>query len=906
MPALRSNVLAFYTKFVTLTARFVILDYLALLSVPSPSSAIDRDPPDLYSPAYLHQLHSIVLPNASTPTDPSEDAPLIAGGPQQDLESYLIGKLLISPGGSVDCLSRLVFALTALVPTYTKLADGLAALSIALSDCMRESLRVVRIGRGGVGRAKRQLELGHRIWDTLSESLAMIIDKHVTQLSGDCVSTQIQALSEALKVLLQNNHKQALDRVREHRLTYPNLPHKYTSEAISWQWKVDVLERLIRSSQMQLRVMAVTTMCTHLVSVWKRLCDTGDILSAEFLNHLAAYLLRTGLIDYILGANCHPEIIIESANIIGFLVVTRTYNSEHTNRLWNGIVSSQDPRVADALSRMMSSITNLFDYAGLLGICSKFQALPIDQFSPSMRMLLDNVLSELMVRCQTNQTTLTYHPFGLCLRLLRESSICTSSAQVVDPEMQQMAMQKFKELLSQGPDPEGRRELYLSCIDDISAKSDTTLGSLWCLSMAIRQASLGQLRILTEQHDLTRLIVEELEHASGIAGGTSSVLSGTANQPRRDLLSSIIQFQPATLTGTLGSRLWNLLVGANSFCPNDTKAGWQTILGATRKSTSRNSFLQTAFADYLPSLPPALFCEGMLDFVKERGLALLNGSNCKFVLDDDAAAQVVIEQLWRLILGADNSHLVEQAVVTLAVDVYLESGAITSYPLHRSTVIHLGLVNRCLRQMKDAATKISLLGSGPADGAPNGTKSIDTTSDDESKKQRIIFSRSLQTLRLFLEKYQSKPNFAVADLRSFMAQGPQTVEGDPAELKYQAFEGEGQSDIQTLQIGRCNTVASLLASLREVTGFENYRVYYRGRQLLPAQQDICKSLQELNIQDGFILIKKEENFSASPVQIKPGSSPIEIEILAHFSELWGYLNMDERIAEEVWSFLLEM
>ncbi|KAL3953540.1 hypothetical protein ACCO45_011496 [Purpureocillium lilacinum] len=610
---------------------------------------------------------------------------------------------------------------------------------------------------------------------------------------------------------------------------------------------------------MHIRMAGVTTLCTHLIKLWKRFNERAEYCSLDLVQHLAGYLLQTGLIDYILGGSCHPEIIVESANIIGFLVVTKTYHAEHSDQIWHGLTSSQDPRVVDALRRVHNTLLALFDLAELLRICQKFQSLPLERFS----------------------------------------------APIVDREVQHLAMQKFKELLGYGPDADGRAQLYQSCILDIASKSTTTLGSLWCLSMAIRNETVTQMQVLTEHHDLAKLLVEELEHAglTDRSGAGCAVFSGIINHPRREFVTNLIQLQPESIDNDLGPRLWDLLVGSKSTCSDDRRAGWHIILGTSRRTSFRNTFLETCFASFLPTLPTEYLCDGVLEFVREKLQCFSNEGGT--ILDDETpVVRTAIEQLWRLILEAEDSTLVIQAISTLTLGVYLEGGSITGHPSPHAQRMHLALVSRCLDQLKRAADvlKRSL---GDASSSDDNSMAI-VISDVETAKQERVFTRSLQLLRFFLKKYQSKPNFAVADLRSFMSRTPDRVEGDSAQLKYQSFDGDEQTDIMPLNIGKLNTVSSLLASLREETGFDNYRAYYRGRQLMPVEEDICKSLQELDIQDGFIIVKREENYSSSPRRIKPGSLPLEVEVLAHFEELWDYLSMEERIAGEIYDFIVNI
>ncbi|RDA91503.1 hypothetical protein CP533_4564 [Ophiocordyceps camponoti-saundersi (nom. inval.)] len=905
-PALRTAVLNLYTSFAELAARFVQLDCLTLRDADPLSIPSDRRAPYLLSPVYLQHLHGIIGPHGLYP-HPVSDGGATGGWVHSELESFLMDKFQAFPGGSIESLSQLSAAMVRLAPQCPRLIDSIAPVCQMLAACMKNTQRALRLGQEPSSQFVERLEQGHEAWIVLSSALATTIDKQVTSLGSDQTAASIHALTEILRSSLCGEHKRAVGMLEEKRKKYPTIPPNFAQEAIAWQWKVDILEKLIRSSQMQLRVMAAANMCNNLVTLWKRLSDGGEMFSSDFLEHLSGYLLETGLVDYILGANCHPEIIVESANIIGFLVVTRTYRAMHTDRVWRVITSSQDPRVVDALTRMMMNITNLCNTDGLLHLCEKFEPLPVDKFTPSLRLLLENVLSELMLRCQADQSTLTFQPFGLCLRLLRESSVCASGSQVVEPEMQQVAMQKFRELLGHGPDAEGRRKLYLSCIEDISAKSATTLGSLWCLSMAIRHATVDQMQLLTEQHDLAKLIIEELEHAgeAGRAAGVFPVLSGKSNQPRRDFVTNLIQHQPGSINGELGTRLWNILVGPQSTCLEDRKAGWHIISGLARKASPPNTFLQTCFWENLPKLSAAYFCEGTLDFVKERLVRFFLEESREFVFDDaTTVSRSGIEQLWRIILEAEDSALVGQAIPILAVDIYLESNAIASYPMHRARQVHLALVVRCLRQMKDTAARIKRSGGESTSGEDEPM--VIVASDEETRQQELIFTRSLQLLRFFLEKYQSKPNFAVADLRSFMSDVPEQDIGESARLKYQSFDVNKETDIVPLNIGRLNTVSSLLATIRAETGFDSFRVYYRGHQLLPTKKDVCKSLQDLDIQDGFILVKREENYSASPSRIKPGSLPLEVEILAHFPELWDYLSMDDKIAEEIYDFVVRL
>ncbi|KAG5923160.1 hypothetical protein E4U42_005032 [Claviceps africana] len=908
VPELRSSIVELYAAFASLAARMVALDALVIEDWQDTRGQDSQQSPELFSPRYLQQLYDVLSPDACVANARHEAQPSLGWSRQHDVGSYLIAKLQASTGGSVNHLSQFASLLASLLPQCPRLVDALAPVAQVIAACMREAVFTISSDQSAnrTRETDSQLEAGHLVWNHLSDCLDLMIDKHVTRLSAETTTALLNASSEILKCALRGSHQQAADELQAHLHDFPDLPITHSVEAIGWKWSLKVLERLIRSGQMQLRVMAIAKLCGDLVFIWQSAGNASDEDTTLFIEHLSTHLLQTHLVDYIFGPNCHPEIIVESANVLGFLIVTRKYSQQHTDRLWQGLTVRQDSHAAEALARMITSITGLLDYNGLVAWCEKFQTLPLEGFSLSMRTLWESIMENMIKRCQSEPHTPSLHPFRLCLRLLREASVCTKGCQVADAELQFVAMQKLREFLSFGLGPEDRGTLFVSCIDDIAQKTSTSLGSLWCLSMAIRGTVVRDLQVLTEQHDLARLVIEELAHAVGAGRREEAVaaLSGDSNMPRRDMITNIIQFQPSAINDELGAKLLDILVGPESPCAEDRAAGWLVILHVMKQASLKNSFLQTCFSRYLPRLPASCFSDGMLEFVRERVLSLAR-DNGEFALDDsETLSNSGLEQLWRIVLEADDSFLAARAISTLAVDLYLESNTMRRCSVPRARKVHLSLVSRCLSQMHSTATRIKGSGRG---GASDGDASLVTVAADRNPQQKeLTFRRSLQLLKFFVEKHQAHPRFSVPDLRPFMASAPDEMTGCSAELKYQWFDGNDQSSIKPLQVGRDNTVASLLARIKKETGFENYRIYYRGQQWSPSEDQMSLTLYELHIQDDIMLVKREENSSSTALRVKPGSSQLEIEILSHFKELWEYLGTQEQLAEDIYDFLVRL
>ncbi|KAK3357400.1 hypothetical protein B0T25DRAFT_452553 [Lasiosphaeria hispida] len=900
---IRQEVVGFYKCFAKLTAFFLELDLKALRSA---MDGEQRSLPDFISPYYTQALGSLTRRDEFQQLN-NADEPWQSGSELTDiLDAFQ--NYHTSLGGSLVYVKHMAQALSELVPRFLRLTDQLGHLCILTSNILCLSHRRAQsLNLHAADQARGNLSRGYAFFKTISAALGSIIEKHVNHLSQDGASNLLMSLTEIYQYCLGTDRIVPADIIKEHRQSHPLIPPRNVPEAIAYHWKFTTYSKLIMSSQMQLRVMAVSAMCNDLVTFYRKCNEPSDDSSnPAFLQYVADFLLQTGLVSYILGPTCHPEITAESSNIVGFLLVSQTYTNEHTDALWQTVTSTQDPRVSDALIRMTGKITNLFSYEGLIYLCEKLNTVSVEIFSPVMREFVEAVFRHLMNKA-FDRTISDAAPYDLCVRLIRQASVFGPQSPVAYPDIQQFAIQKFKDILAHGPPIECRRDIYMDCLDDISRKTPFTFGSLWVLLLMIRPNLARELHTLASEHNLTRLLVDELETAISAArsAGFSAVLTLPHSNPRKELLNFVLYHEPLTITKDLGPRLWHLLVGAGAAGREDRDVAWQLLNSACKRTHGENAFTSACFPEYLASLTPECFCLGALDFVREGVLPLVNDPTSILLDDDESADHAGIEQLWRMVLTAPEGTIEKPAIHLLVNDVYVDSRSILAFSHFRAKKVHLALVDRCLRQLSSAAARLKAFSNGTTNGDEDAMIMVAT--DQQVHEQELLFVRSLAILREFHRLHQAKGHFSAPDLRSLILESPNDVEGDLAELKFQSFDGDVQTEVKPLTIGKRNTAASLLASLREATGFNNYRIYYRGKPFVPQESDICKSLEDLQIHTGVILVKRESDAPTSPTtKPRPGASPVEVEILGHFEELWEYLSMEEKLAEAIYSFLVKL
>ncbi|KAI1375060.1 hypothetical protein F4677DRAFT_424497 [Hypoxylon crocopeplum] len=792
-----------------------------------------------------------------------------------------------------------------------KVMDSLAGASwltdSLIRDCYKRQSYPETYSPATVDRSRKSMAHGLRFFTIVSNAIDAVIDKSINNLGSETVISLMTSLTSILKHTLLSENTEAADVLEGHRQRHPDVADRFTHDAIPLEWRIRTFCKLVRSRQMQLRVTAAAALCEDLVLQWRMYVERQEVGDdnphLSYLRYLSGFLVSTEIVDYLLGPTCHPEITQASFNIVGFLAVTKTYTPKQTDLLWQTLTSTQDPRISDAIVRMMSKVVSLLDLESLSYMSEKFHGLSIESFSPCMRDLFDHVTK------QMQEKMMPYHivplaPYKTCVRLLQESSIYGPQGSVAYPEVHQFALTKFTNLLNSGPDQAGRQTIWMTCVHDIAAKSQTTSGSLQALSTLM--GTTPGLQMLISEHDLTRLLVDELEStiANAKAMGFSPVYANPIGHARRRIISTIVVNHGSTIDSELGQRLWDLLVGDGAACQDDRKAAWDDLNVALKRSRLNNPFLNACLREYLPKLPPSCYCGGALAFVRDALIPLANDINGMVLDDEDSLKSAGLELLWQMILTAPSHTIEEAAISTLVDDIYVDSKLILSYPLHRARRVHFALVQRCVQQLKCAAQELKGFDDGISKGDSQMTEI--SAAEDQRQEQELRFTRSLQVLIALLRSLQARPHFAAPDLRSLMLQAPSPVDGNLADLKYQSFDGNDQTDIKSLDIGLRNTAASLLASLREATGFDNYRLYYRGQPLAPSESDICKSIEDLGIKNGLVLVKKEPGIATSPKRIKPGASPLDIEILSYFQDLWEYLSMEEKLAREIYQFLVSL
>ena len=735
-----------------------------------------------------------------------------------------------------------------------------------------------------------------------------LITKQVSALSIETSQGLVSALSTLLQNIAYSDEQLTRKIVHEELGLVQEFDREDGALLVELAWKFELLKKCILEGRMEIRVQGVDTMQLELVQVFHKYVQTReDGKDHPTAQYLSDFMLDNKLVDYFVGVESHPQLITRCANIVGFLVVTGRYTEAQSDVIWKGVITSPDSRFIDALLNMLIGIFNISGCPILLYLTVKLNEIPIHAFDASMitygRTLLEHLRRTWNQSKSENPVfpqRMDMAPFHMCIRLIRQSLAESSLEYARKREIHTFARSELGSLLDFGPSNADRSAIYQECIEDISNRTEYATGSISAMSALIAQNPEGEILQLTKGSVLTSLMIEEFAHM--IDTERSSNYHSQMLEERLDIrctfLQHIIVSAPDTITANARSRLWDFAVGSQALHDRARSYGWMCFLKALRRcKATENPFIDQVIREYLPRLQPQYYTIGCLQFVQE----VVHYESCMatFRLGKDAdLGPTATDLFWQLSLTAPPGSI-EQKSITLLVALCLDSPEVQRRTQAATDAIHIEIVERCIQQLSSAASKLRSYSDGTSSGEDEPM--VIVASEDEVQAQKLCFSRSLMILKEFVHGVRSRPQYSPQpQSQPQLLQGPRQIKGDPISIRYQSFSGGAGTDIRTLEVGDLETIQDLSSRLISLTGFPSFSAI-AGGQVLNLKTIYNQTLRSLRFdQKGLLIIRRATDMESMPtISHASGLRPVELEILAHFAELYELLGMEDKLAKEV-------
>ena len=745
---------------------------------------------------------------------------------------------------------------------------------------------------------------GFRFFSDVEAKLRFLISKQVPSLSIQSCETLVQRLFSILAYAAPGDEvisKNLLDRAIP---AAPQVNLDQQSDLAILAWKVDLLKKCIMEGRMEIRVYGVENMQISLVDVYNRYINTQPSNpSHPIANYLSDWLLTNRMVEYFVGVESHPQLIARAANIVGFLSVTNRYTPNETDIIWNAITSGQDSSKIEAILRMTMQFFNISSYSALRYFLTRLSQLPIGNFDANIIEYGKSIFRYLRQKWSgdASEPTMTMTPVHLSIRLIRESAVEKSLPAPRRQDVQRWASSELKEMLQYKYTDQDLGSIYDECLGDIARHTDFATGSVSAIAAMFIHKS-EDVKRLAIHANLTGLLVSDIAHVikTELASGLPPAMVPEALDCRLRLLENLIQFVPQSISDELAKEIWDVTVGRDALNDLTRGSAWANLRKIQRMTTSRNSFVERCSDTFLPGLHPSFVVRECVFFAREVDTYRSRfrvGRSHKQQHEDTGRSSG--ELLWHMSLAIplEKASVAARSITTF-INLYLDSDEARNRSRTANDAVHIELVERCIRQLTTAGSKLRSFTDGTSSGEDEPM--VIVASEEEVDAQRLTFSRSLRILQEFVTGIRSRPMYSPEpQSHPQLPKNFHDIRGEAVRLRYQAF-GPKPSEIRTVEVGNLETAEELATRLRTLTGFTHLRTIVNGHDL-DLNSVTSQTIGDLGLHaKGLLLIKKAQSPDSVP-DLSPKSDlrPVEVEILSHFPELYQLLALEESLAQLV-------
>lgn len=671
--------------------------------------------------------------------------------------------------------------------------------------------------------------------------------------------------------------------------------------------------RFLTKGRMELRIIGIDQLATKLVNVWAY-SNTRYTMGNSPLNRIISrWMTDIKMVEYISGAESHPQLIMRSENVIGFLLVTQAWRDELTTAVWSAVADNPDPRVSAAMWKILAAISAHMEPYVLSTFCRKVTELTTTQYSQEMLLFLDklgdNIGRYLTRSIRTYSTDGRYQdPLAAYIAL-----VCKSADQgeadidkTLLAAVHQLSLETLQNLSVAANDALLRRKTYAMCIRTIGLCNNASLGcleSVWSLAhrhgTAEIQAVLSDTKFFQTVAQEICLFVDKSRH------GAPSSLAPPGLRSRLEIFVDLaVHPSCPALSAELEKDLWSHLVGEQA-CNHDSRdLAWSLLSKLCEMSRKRNSLVERWTNELVPHLPPPLFTQGLLDFLVQSMNASQRLSPPGTPPEKQVVAIPFADAFWRIILHAPEGSI-ENAATRYLSNLYLEDRFYLG-PLSVHAT-HTALVDLCVGKLETLAEIVG--------GSPPPYHSVrDQQIDDDwisipknKHDSQLQFIRILKFLGAFIHEIKQRPAFKELTKASQSPRPSPAPENREScvQICYQVFGHGAQNDgIRHLTMRLPATLIELHNALRSLTGFNQISLIHQGARVAMGQRH-NESVEAFSGK-GLLLVRNDDPKALIDPTIRTeGISAAERAVLAHHDRFYQFLDLEPPLAEEVYHFLLQ-
>ena len=828
------------------------------------------------------------------------------GPSPESIVAEIVHEFVSPPGNGMQFLFHCVTLLMDRTPLMLEMlwdllcCVGAIVGSVAAKDRVRGDLK------------EQVVTQSMKVFRFCDAKLQTMVTKQSPALTQDGLKLTVDALGVIIENILRSDDV-AVDamlpkdfEVYPTHVDYSSCELRERTELCHLAWGLDLLFKSITKGRMEIRAAGVDIMSTQLLGIHDRLIRHAPIGSDSVIaRYVASFLLENKVVDYLVGIESHPRLVLESKNVLGFLLVTHKFGERETDMIWASMVSNQDPRIVDAILIVLREVMRFGELPVMLHFVRRLMELPIQSIDQKMYMLWTAIVDARTEEWRQG-TYLDPQILDFITRLLREypgaSSISTKSRADL---FHRATIQLSRIVACRFIDPKDRQRCLIAALRDISECSTASTGSIVMINglwSAFQLHIEADIRELSSFDDFASLVVKDFARLRE----TERLLAADIEDfralltDRLQLIKRFIVRCPDSFSPELMKVLWPNLVGKLALNDWARDEAWNHLTAAAQETHGkRNTFLDYCVTDLLPGLDTAFLTSPVLDFAAqlthyEDRLAQLG------VTLNEQEDSLPGDIFWHIALKVPNQVVANRAITAFISCNVPSPNSLSKFVLKQE---HMKLVERCFQHLSNASTELKRMTNGSASSDEESLVFIPSENDLHAAKLRCI--RCLFILKQFMQQVRAmQPASPVSVADSIASQ--RSIVGDEFTIQYQPHAAGKPSGIFTLRIGDMAPLQTLIDRLSKDTGFPEFRMIVGGQRVDQAAHatEPLRNHKTL-LTSGLILVlkipgSKSNKGNGAIVSL----SPLEQQIMDHFQDLYDLLCFDEDLGREVYAFLV--
>ncbi|KAF8458424.1 hypothetical protein BGX38DRAFT_565911 [Terfezia claveryi] len=722
-----------------------------------------------------------------------------------------------------------------------------------------------------------------KILESQGQSVNIKDYAQVVDILGNCVSyLNASIYNYGLRLLPQ----QSLENF--HSLS----PHE-RGEYSQALFKLPMFTTMIRCNRMDCRLSGISKLTDCLLNLWRSLGGESN----PALRFMADDIRRSGIIEYLVGPESHPELIRLSYNIGSFLVVNHCLTPDILQAVWQPLIDNKDPRIVQGVIKMVVEFVSHMQYSYMVDLCRRAIDIPFSSYDTSMLDFVSHIISTTprkYVDSPESPKCLDSAPYLLIIGLIRKASIAEDEGQtckgVLPSIISDNMSHELINLTQYGPPPDMRKSIYLECVADIKNKNASATGSiivLWALLQRRPRTTGGEspdVNILTRELGCVDALIDDIAAFVESHRNRDPGLRARKLKARLDLLHWILLRSPGRITSPQIEQVCEYLIGSKSLGYQERDMAFNNFA----LLVNPNPFLDHFFQHVYPTLNPLYLSLNCLEACK-KWVEHTNKSPPQV-----SSTQVVLlkgmEQVWKVILTVPERHLYLEAINFL-IKMYLESYPVTKNGPDIIYATHCSLVETCIQQLTSCAVESKVL---------NDTNVFEQSMvvdmpEKELGERRRKFERAIAVLNELLKGYRAKPRYPPgANIANCHGENRKIL-GTPIVITIRGYNQGLAMPVQNIHMGSLDSAEDLHKQITRVVGSSDYRTISSGQELY-LRGEPQKTLGEIGFSGPVTLMVQKrptENGQAAEPAFKGVPNSVEAKILEHFDELYEMLDSRE-------------